>query len=504
MEAETGLPLRKKSMTKVLRVADFILITLATLCAGGLFYFLYYYAWRGEREFESWLGVLVYYVLPALTASLLFASLRLRPAHRINLALLLSTTGLSLFVLEACLTIWSSLPSVQEAQTRNVRAAIAGPLGVKFDTRSKLEVVRDLQSRGVDAVPSFDRPFLGSEEQGRWRTVLAAKGQPILPLGSAANREVVLCNEFGTYVTYRSDRHGFNNPDDVWDRSSVDILAVGDSFVQGWCVPVDSSFVSVIRDRHHATLNLGMEGNGPLVMLAAMKEYGPVVRPKVVLWFFFEGNDLVDLQKEVKSPLLRRYLGDGFTQSLHARQAEIDHVLSDYLNNIQGRSGRSVKMAEIRNELSLLLTEPRRLRNRLYRTVRFSELRDRLGLIRGSSSSRNEAVEARATSPQVMDLFAEIVLDAARSARSWGAEVYFVYLPAATRYSGHGVVAAADRERVLEAAKAADLPLIDMVQSFAKVENPMSLFPYGGFGHYTEEGHRLVAETVLEQVSIRP
>src|SRR5262245_26182995 len=75
------------------------------------------------------------------------------------------------------------------------------------------------------------------------------------------------------------------------------------------------SFVSGIR-----TLNLGIQGDGPLTMLATLREFGPILKPGIVLWCFFEGNDLGDLIVERQSPLLRRYLTFGFTQRLFERQ----------------------------------------------------------------------------------------------------------------------------------------------------------------------------------------
>ena len=33
----------------------------------------------------------------------------------------------------------------------------------------------------------------------------------------------------GYYSTYDSDRYGFNNPDEIWDISSHDVLLIGES-----------------------------------------------------------------------------------------------------------------------------------------------------------------------------------------------------------------------------------------------------------------------------------
>jgi hypothetical protein len=281
-------------------------------------------------------------------------------------------------------------------------------------------------------------------------------------------------------------------------------MAVGDSFVQGWCVPSGKSFVDLIRNQYPATLNFGMEGNGPLVMLAAMKEYGPIVRPRIVLWFFFEGNDLLDLQKERKSLLLQKYWIEGFSQHLYLRQSEIDRVLADYLDELKGRSSLSIKLDEISTEFSLLLTDRRRLRNRVYRIVRFAELRHRLGLVYGAKSGADPGAphEAARMPAELMDLFGKILKDAARVSGEWGGRVYFVYLPASARYKSEARMPDYDRDQVLESARAAGLPVIDIHRLFATIEDPIGLFPRGGFGHYTEEGHRLVADEVLRSIPV--
>ena len=74
-----------------------------------------------------------------------------------------------------------------------------------------------------------------------------------------------------------------------------------------------------------------MRGSGPLFALAQIKEYLPALKPKkIVLWFYYEGNDLSDLKVEQQSRLLRRYMEDGFTQNLFDRQTDIDRALTEY------------------------------------------------------------------------------------------------------------------------------------------------------------------------------
>jgi hypothetical protein len=48
-----------------------------------------------------------------------------------------------------------------------------------------------------------------------------------------AEKLTVVYNEGGEFLTYTSDRHGFNNPPSVWNAPIDIVVAVGDSFTQG-------------------------------------------------------------------------------------------------------------------------------------------------------------------------------------------------------------------------------------------------------------------------------
>jgi hypothetical protein len=202
-----------------------------------------------------------------------------------------------------------------------------------FDTRTRLEVVTDLRKQGTNAFPDvFPAVLFQSNGKQVIKSLFANGNGEFLPLASISNATTVFCNESGEYIIYRSDEHGFHNPSGLWDKGWADIVALGDSYAHGACVPSDQGFVSVIRSRYPATINLGVNGDGPLAMLATLKEYGAFLKPKVVLWFYYEGNDIRDLDgREKFSPLLRRYLGSSFSQNLISRQQEVDTVLTAYL-----------------------------------------------------------------------------------------------------------------------------------------------------------------------------
>lgn len=484
------------------RLANIILALGGVVCLLALMYFVYYYAWTRQRQFTSWAGVLLYYVTPALMTIVFFASLRLRASPKINLALLACSAGIGFYAVEVQLTLWFSLPSVRDNLASRERKQIAKTLGLEFDGRTKHQLVEDLLSRGVDAVPSiFPRGLLQKRSDGTLKSAIHLNSTEILPLGAPANKLIVVCNEGGRFLTYRSDEHGFNNPQTLWNHRSIDIVALGDSFAQGWCVAPDKSFVGLIRERYPATVNLGEQGNGPLIELASMREYGQILKPKTVLWFYFE-NDLQDLNRERHSPLLSSYLRKGFSQDLFSRQQEIDRVLIEYIKTSRDTNAVLMKLEEI----SALVRDPSQLSTGIDNIVRLGHLRQTLGLVQGQdrtpfsdaqpSSADNELTRSMAP---LIELFNEILFEAKTSVERWGGRLYFVYLPGWHRYAA-GQLGSPDRDAVMHVVAKLALPIIDVHQVFRAQKDPVSFFPLRVNGHYTEEGHRLVAQYVLQHI----
>lgn len=486
-----------KFLTTAARLANIFIVSGGIVCLLALSYVVYYYSWTDQRQLTSWKGVLLYYVSPALLAIAFFASLRLRAVHRINLALSLFSAGVSVCALESLLTVWFSLPSVTQDLNRKIRSETANAMGVDFDTRSKRQVVNDLRSRGTEAIPSVNpMGLLKEQDDGTMKSLVSATFDG-LPLASIANKLNVLCNESGQFVTFRSDEHGFSNPPNSWDKAPIDIAAVGDSFVQGWCVPPDKTFVALIRKSYPATLNLGIEGNGPLIMLATIKEYAQVVKPKVLLWFYYEDNDLDGLSVERKTPLLTSYLSDTYSRDLFARQPEIDRALTDYIKTAIDKNVALIKLEEIS---ALVRGDPNNLPNVIEGIIKLSQVRQRLGLVQGREAVSSEGNRAQSMRP-LTDLFYEVLLEAKKSAGGWGGSLYFVYLPGWLRYAP-GKVGNPDRDAVMQVVAKVGLPVIDVHEVFKAQEDPLSLFPLRFWGaHYTEEGNRIVAQYVLQSIS---
>ncbi len=94
-------------------------------------------------------------------------------------------------------------------------------------------------------------------------------------------------------VDLKFDRNGFRNDTDV---AKADVVVIGDSFVEGAETAGSKTVVAEMgRCLEVTAVNLGQSGYGPQQELVVLKRYGLPLSPRVVVWFFFGGNDLGDV-----------------------------------------------------------------------------------------------------------------------------------------------------------------------------------------------------------------
>ncbi|MGH7819519.1 MAG: alginate O-acetyltransferase AlgX-related protein, partial [Candidatus Binatia bacterium] len=94
-------------------------------------------------------------------------------------------------------------------------------------------------------------------------------------------------------VDVRYDGNGFRNDRDY---ARADVAAIGDSFVEAALVPLEETVVKRLeRSLGRPTVNLGQAAYGLRQELAVLRRYALPLRPKEILWFFFDGNDLRDV-----------------------------------------------------------------------------------------------------------------------------------------------------------------------------------------------------------------
>jgi hypothetical protein len=462
---------KEKFLRTAARLANIILAGSALVCLVALSYFVYQYGWTGQRQFMSVGDVVVYYLVPAGLAILLLASLRLAPARKVIAA-------------SGCLLVAIS------AYGTEIYLAVDR---LNLDTRHRTEVVADFRRQGVEAVIQVSLPLFERQDGRRVRSLIAIRGVETMPLGGIADKVTVSCNQNGEPLAYRTDEHGFNNPKGTWRSPTIEIAAVGNSFTLGYCVSPDENFVAHIRRRYPATLNLGMPGAGPLQVLAILQEYALPFKPKLVLWFYSEANSLLELQKEKQSPILMRYLRHGFSQNLLALQSELDEALMDR------SAGQSPGPSGSRREQNSSIVE------HLVEVGKLGHLRRELGMIYGELPAEPESLSKSELSQLEadFDLLREILSEAKARVDAWGGKLHLVYLPCWERFAQHAVIGVKARDRTLSLVNELGVPVIDAYPAFQGHSDPLSLFPFRGPGHYNQEGHRLLADTVLDAVSRR-
>jgi hypothetical protein len=389
-----------------------------------------------------------------------------------NLALVVVSTVLTLYAVEASLVLTSPARHGERRRCGRVSepakclAALAA--GQPFDTRTKLELIRDLDATGVEAWPSVSCTAVLDASS-------AAGGEPF-PFGGMARATTVYCNESGRYVVFRSDEHGFRNPAGLYDEPASAVV-LGDSLARGYCI--DNDIAAMMRERLGPVLNLGIDDAGPLVELAAFREIAAPLRPRVVLWLFFEGNDLQDLEREKRRDELRHYLNREHRAGLLNRQSEVEGVIRSFV-----RRDERVK-AGTGNKGS-------RGPGRVASFVTLGSLRQKL--------RRAARVPAK---PYLFDadLLRDVLLSARDEARTWGGELVFVYLPAWERFDG--TRPNPHRGEILGLVASLEIPIVDVQETFDSHPDPLSLFPFRLRGHYTDEGYALAAAAVLRAVEPR-
>lgn len=374
----------------------------------------------------------------------------------------------------------------------------AAAAGRPFDARTRRQVVADLNARGRDAVPRLVPSGLLEEgPAGEFHSRLflddVGASPELLPLAGISQRTTVLCNETGEWAIYESDEHGFRNPTGIWRRTPVDLALLGDSFTIGECVGPGHDVAGRLRTTYPRTVNLGYSGNSPLFELATLAEYGPALRPRTVLWLYFE-NDLswFDLGQSRRTPLLMRYLEPGPHQGLIDRQPVIDRRLAALLGSAVAQPddhGPVTRLADLREG-------PGR---RLLSLARLETLRRRLASLRGAVRPRRE--------PPDYALFARVLERAKRIAAGWGGELVVVYLPGVWNFDPHARGPAfADpegRERVREIARSRRLRFLDVQAAVDRHPDPLSLYAYPGDSilgspHMNGDGYALVARVIGE------
>lgn len=181
------------------------------------------------------------------------------------------------------------LLAVTTALTIGVAEYIFRLANFDFDFKEKAFLKEPIFYR-QPTVP-FDRCFYRRRGPDRWtgRVINAKLDILKLPTDAYADEPV---------ITIRYDRDGFRNPDDLNDW---ELVFAGDSFLElGNLAYEDLYTTRVALELQLRVKNLGVSSTGTSSQTAFLRAFGPAQSARDAFLCFYEGNDLVDLTREVK------------------------------------------------------------------------------------------------------------------------------------------------------------------------------------------------------------
>lgn len=405
---------------------------------------------------------------------------------KINLSIVFCSIGITLYSLEIYFIV-----SGDNQLTRN-NLDTEKKIHYPMDRRSQGEIINDFKNSGKFVLPNVG-PYFFVETNG-----LEYKNKKIFPLGSISNTYQTFNNETGYYPIIKTDKYGFNNKEPLYEEGKVDILLTGDSFTEGNTVLSGQNISSILKNFGFNCINIAKAGNGPLIQYASLKEYGKILKPKIFLWVYYV-NDIDDLNKEINSSLLMRYINeDNYHQDLISRQKEIDETLNEYIKKIWLKNENSMNQKKDEKELDQKNNKikknlhngifekkekKRKINLNIKQFVKLTELRRILNL-RPSS---------------INPLFKEILIKSKKMTATWDGQMYFIYLPSYSRYSGNKKDI--NHNSVMRIVTKLKIPIIDVHEEvFKKHKDPKSLFPLRKNNHYNAEGYRLIGEAIIKRL----
>lgn len=299
----------------------------------------------------------------------------------------------------------------------------------------------------------------------------------ILPLSGISDVKTLLCNTNQNIypVFYFSDNHGFRN--NLKDYKNLSLVLTGDSFTHGYCEDYDLNYF--LNKKGVKTLNLGIQGNGPLSALGTMREYN--VASKSLVYVYHE-NDLNDLESEKKSFLIN-YLDPNFLQNLKNKRKDIDNILIDH-------HSKSFNINEKRkkNFLNFL--------NRDIRDIIFLYNIRRLYKI----YFNNEAVKISDVNYDFR-LFEKILLLMDKEAKKKNQKFYIVFTPSTFKYHFKKEIYP-ERTKILKLAKKLNINVIDFDYIISKENDYRKLFNLSD-GHYNQLGYLKLSNLIIEHLNFK-
>lgn len=345
-----------------------------------------------------------------------------------------------------------------------------------FDDRTRYEVYVDEKTRNEKTIISLNANFFKFDYDINF-----------YPLSSISNYNTINCNENGYYSKYLSDRFGYNNKDGLWELDNFSFVLIGDSYVHGACVNYPNTISDVINKiTNRNIINLGLSGNGPLLQYANLKEFFNYKKATNTIFFYYEDNDLSELKNEFKHPILKKYFEEeNFIQNIYQNQRTTDKMITEKFN---------IKFQEFQSskEDGFMIPSFFKMQNIRKIVDKFLGKRVDFDIVEYESNT--------------LLLFDKVLKKVQELTKKNNSNLYFVYIPGYNRFTKN--ILAKDVEHlnyddVIKSVKKNNIFLIDFYSRMKEMNDPLSLYPFRGFGHFNEKGYKVLAEYILQKIFVK-
>ena len=391
-----------------------------------------------------------------------------------NFLILCFSVIISLFLIEIFLFFY--FKNYKNYSVQSHRIELAKKNDTNFDIRSKLNVYQDLDKKThpKSIIYSSYRDSDHLQKKLNWH------------LGQLSHAYTIYCNESGFYTNYKSDRYGFNNEDNLWNLKEINSLLIGDSFIHGACVNNENNISNQLINKGITNINLGLGGSGPLEQLAILKEYLKLAKPKNIIYFYYEDNDLKDLALPVNLNLQEYIDHQNFSQNIALKQNIIDYyVLQNFRNKIKVEKNNNYFHSDFQSQI--------KKKDLLKSILRLVEVRQILNnfLDQNIYLSKNNIVEHN-----TLVKFEKVFYEIKRYVHDNNAELIVVYLPSYRSFNN--IFFDYSIKNKIKTIFNKEKYFLDIERIFKESGDPKQYFPFRFYGHYNNEGYKLISTKIIE------
>ena len=357
-----------------------------------------------------------------------------------------------------------------------LRKQAAENKGIKFDDRRAIEVFFEEKEQNNDLRLGFSWMLKSRNEFIEAQKELSTD---LIPLSGPMNKLILSANEDGIFKKLYTDKYGFKNTNDRYERK-IDNILVGDSFVFSGTYKNEDDISGLLNLKYNLnSLNYGIVGTSFLSHYAVIKEFVVKLKPSQIFLFYYEGNDLPELKLEFKNKFLVDYLNND-SQNL-ILENELSSRLIDLYQKKRYDTLYKKYIKEKKPQKNILNYNNR---YSIFTFIKLQKLRKYLGI-------HNRTLE-----DFDLEKFDFVLSKINNLTDEENIEVTFVYLPSWLRYNnyyGYQYKQLAHKNKVIDLANKY-FPIIDIAELMKK--EPNKYFPVGLYGHFNKDGLALVADVL--------